>query len=122
MKKILVIEDNTFIRENTAEILELAHYEVITAENGEAGVQMALNEKPDLIICDVLMPLLDGFNVLRFLKENDESSKTPFIFLSAKTEKTDINEGMELGADDYIKKPFSDFELLQAVERQLNEI
>ncbi len=119
MKKILLIEDNDFIRENTAEIMELANYRVFTAENGKTGVETALREKPDLIICDIMMPLLDGYGVLHMLHKNPLTRNTPFIFLTAKAERTDFRKGMELGADDYITKPFSEAELLNAVESRL---
>jgi CRP/FNR family transcriptional regulator, polysaccharide utilization system transcription regulator len=124
MKKILLIEDNFEMRENTSEILELADYEVITAENGKVGVQLAKNETPDLIICDVMMPELDGFGVLRMLSKNPATASIPFIFLTAKSEKSDFRKGMNLGADDYVTKPFDDVELLDAIEMRLkkNEI
>jgi len=107
MKKILVIEDNAHIRENTAEILSLANYSVITAENGKVGVDLANKEKPDLIMCDIMMPELDGYGVLHILSKKPETALIPFIFVSAKTERSDIRKGMELGADDYLVKPFS---------------
>lgn len=119
MKKILLIEDNNHIRENTAEIMELANYRVFTAENGKAGVEIALRENPDLIICDIMMPVLDGYGVLHMLHKNPLTRNTPFIFLTAKTDRTDFRKGMDLGADDYITKPFSDTELLNAVESRL---
>ncbi|HMV89994.1 MAG TPA: response regulator, partial [Cyclobacteriaceae bacterium] len=112
MKKILLIEDNPEIRENTGEILSLAGYEVSTAENGKTGVDLAQKIKPDLIICDIMMPELDGYGVLHILSKNDETSAIPFIFLTAKTEKTDVRKGMTLGADDYLTKPFDDTDLL----------
>jgi CRP-like cAMP-binding protein len=121
MKKILLIEDNTEVRENTSEILTLAHYEVVTASNGKAGVEMAQNEKPDLIICDIMMPELDGYGVLHILSKRPETARIPFIFLTAKTEKTDIRKGMTLGADDYLTKPFDDTDLLNAIETRLNK-
>src|SRR5690349_3642107 len=119
MKKILLIEDNQNIRENTAEILELANYKVFTAENGKAGVELALQEKPDLVICDIMMPVLDGYGVLHLLHKNPEVKYTPFIFLSAKAERSDMRKGMEMGADDYLTKPFEETELLNAVESRL---
>ena len=87
MKKILLIEDNIDVRENTAEILILANYEVITAKNGKEGVELALSAKPDLIICDIKMPTLDGYGVLHMLSKNSETATIPFIFLTAKAEK-----------------------------------
>lgn len=122
MKKILLIEDNDDIRNNTAEILELSNYEVIVAENGKIGVEKAIEHKPDLIICDIMMPVLDGYGVLHALHKNDAIKNTPFIFLTAKTERNDFRKGMELGADDYITKPFSATELLNAIDSRLNKI
>lgn len=124
MKKILLIEDNKDVRENTAEILELAKYKVITAKNGKEGVELAQKEKPDLIICDIMMPVLDGHGTLHLLSKNEETSSIPFIFLTAKAERSDFRKGMEMGADDYLTKPFDDVELLSAIESRLkkNEI
>jgi DNA-binding response OmpR family regulator len=119
MKKILVIEDNAGIRENIAEILELANYKVFTAENGKNGIEIALHEKPDLILCDVMMPQLDGYGVLHLLHKNQAVRNTPFIFMSARAERAEMRKGMELGADDYITKPFEKTELLQAIECRL---
>ena len=121
MKHLLLIEDNEDIRENTAEILELAGYKVRTAVNGKIGVEMALKEVPDLIVCDIMMPVLDGFGVLHLINKNPELTGIPFIFLTAKTERSDFRKGMEMGADDYITKPFTDIELLNAIERRLKK-
>ena len=121
MKKILLIEDNDHIRENTAEILELANYKVTTAANGKIGVVMALEQLPDLIICDIMMPVLDGYGVLHAVQKNDAIKNTPFIFLTAKTERSDFRRGMESGADDYITKPFDGTELLNAVDSRLKK-
>ncbi|MEE6187670.1 Regulator of RpoS [Mycovorax composti] len=121
MKKILVIEDNEEVRENIAEILELSNYEVVTAANGKMGAEMAIKEKPDLIICDVMMPVLDGYGVVYLLHQQPETRHIPFIFLTAKSEKSDFRKGMELGADDYITKPFEGIELLKAVETRLQK-
>ncbi len=121
MKKILLIEDNQDVRENTAEILELAGYKVFTAENGKVGVTAAQINKPDLIICDIMMPVLDGYGVLHLLGKNQETASIPFIFLTAKAERSDLRKGMEMGADDYITKPFDDIELLNAVESRLKK-
>lgn len=121
MKKILLIEDNVEVRENTAEILELANYHVITAENGRRGVEEAKRELPDLIICDIMMPELDGYGVLRLLSKDPQTAGIPFIFLSAKAEKEDLRKGMGLGADDYLTKPFDDMELLDAIEVRLKK-
>lgn len=122
MNRILVIDDNTDIRENTAEILGLAGYEAYTAENGKRGMEMAIKEKPDLIICDIMMPELDGYGVLHLLRKNAETEHIPFIFLTAKAERGDFRKGMEMGADDYITKPFDDLELLKAVEIRLKKV
>lgn len=122
MKKILLIEDNDDIRNNTAEILELSNYEVIRAENGKVGIEKAIAEKPDLIICDIMMPVLDGYFVLQAVHKNESIKNTPFIFLTAKTERADFRKGMELGADDYITKPFTGTELLNAVESRIKKI
>ena len=121
MKKILIIEDNLEVRENTAEIIELSNYEVFTAENGKVGVEVALKEKPDLIICDIMMPVLDGYGVFHLLSKHKDTSLIPFIFLTAKSERTDFRKGMEMGADDYITKPFDGIELLRAIEIRLNK-
>jgi len=120
MKTILLIEDNDAIRENTAEILELTGYTVHTAENGKVGVEKALQTKPDLVICDIMMPVLDGYGVLHIFNKNPNLAGVPFIFLTAKTERTDFRKGMELGADDYLTKPFEESELLSAIEGRLN--
>src|SRR5688572_3845414 len=120
-KTILVIDDNTDIRENTAEILELAGYKTLTAENGKKGVEAATKGKPDLIVCDIMMPELDGYGVLHLLRKNPGTENIPFIFLTAKTERSDFRKGMEMGADDYITKPFEDIELLNAVEIRLKK-
>lgn len=121
MKNILIIEDNFEVRENTAEILELAGYKVFTAENGKLGVEVAVDEKPDLIVCDIMMPVLDGYGVLHLLSKNPETATIPFIFLTAKAEKSDYQKGMEMGADGYIAKPFDDTELLNAIETRLKK-
>jgi len=120
-KKILLIEDNKEMRENTTEILQLAHYDVITAKNGKEGVELAEKEHPHLIICDIMMPNLDGYGVLHLLSKNEATASIPFIFLTAKAERTDFRKGMEMGADDYITKPFDDIELLNAIESRLKK-
>src|SRR4051812_35047612 len=102
MKKILIIEENEGIRENTAEILRLSNYEVLTATNGKEGVEMAMAQHPDLIVCDIMMPVLDGYGVLYLLSKQEETATMPFIFLSAKAERADLRKGMEMGADDYL--------------------
>ena len=121
MKQLLLIEDNDEIRENTGEILELAGYKVRSAANGKLGVELALEQRPDLIICDIMMPVLDGYGVLHLINRNPLLHGIPFIFLTAKSERGDFRKGMELGADDYISKPFNDTELLNAVESRLKK-
>ncbi|MBN9350084.1 MAG: response regulator [Chitinophagaceae bacterium] len=122
MKKILLIEDNKDIRENLAEILELSNYEVFVAENGKTGIEKAINHLPDLIICDIMMPELDGYGVLHAVHRNKDLRKVPFIFLTAKTDRNDFRKGMEMGADDYITKPFSGTEILNAIDSRLKKI
>lgn len=121
MQKILLIEDNTEIRENMTEILELAGYEVVAAADGKEGVALAQQHKPDLIICDIMMPVLDGYGVLHMLQRNNALQNIPFIFLTAKSERSEIRKGMEMGADDYITKPFEGAELLSAIESRLRK-
>lgn len=119
MKTILLIEDDADMRENIAEILELADYRVLRAENGKKGVEAAKKDPPDLVLCDIMMPELDGYGVLMMLSKTPATSEIPFIFLSAKAERSDVRRGMELGADDYLTKPFEESELLNAVEGRL---
>ena len=121
MTKILLVEDNDDIRENTSEILEMANYHVATAVNGKVGYELAVKEQPDLIICDIMMPVLDGYGLLHLINKNENLKSTPFIFLTAKTERSDFRKGMEMGADDYITKPFTDIELLNAIESRLQK-
>jgi CRP/FNR family transcriptional regulator, polysaccharide utilization system transcription regulator len=121
MKKILIIEDNEDLRDNLAEILELAGYEPHKAENGKQGVEIAEQVQPDLIICDVMMPVLDGYGTLNILNKKPRTADIPFIFLTAKAEKTDFRYGMNLGADDYISKPFESNELLSIIELRLKK-
>ena len=117
---ILVIEDELNIRESLAELLELKDYEVITAENGQEGIIKAIKHTPDLILCDVMMPVFDGYQVLSLVRKNKNLANTPFLFLTAKTSKEEIREGMSLGADDYLTKPFTSKELFNAVEVRLS--
>ena len=121
MKKILVIEDNEDIRDNVAELLTLSGYEILEAENGKVGAQMALDNLPDLVLCDIMMPELDGYGVLHILSKHDETLHIPFIFLTAKADKVDVRKGMTLGADDYITKPFDETDLLTAIENRLKK-
>ena len=122
MKKILLIEDNISVRENTTEILELANYEVLAAENGKIGVELATNNTPDLIICDIMMPGVDGYGVLHVLHKDADTQNIPFIFLTSKSERSDFRIAMEMGADDYITKPFAGNELLNAIESRFRKI
>ncbi len=122
MEKILLIEDNEALRENTAEILALANYEITTAENGKIGVEKAIANPPDLIICDIMMPVLDGYGVYQIISKHNDLAHIPFIFLSAKSERTDLRKGMEMGADDYITKPFTDSELINAIRARLEKV
>lgn len=119
--KILLIEDNPDIRENTQELLELSDYEVEVAENGKEGVKKAKDLLPDLIVCDIMMPELDGYGVLNILNKNPQTASIPFIFLTAKAEKDDFRKGMTLGADDYLTKPFDETDLLNAIENRLRK-
>lgn len=121
MTKVLAIEDETAIRENLVELLEMEDFEVLSAENGEQGVEIALKHKPDLILCDVMMPQLDGYGVLERLRQNSATATIPFIFLTALSDKTATRKGMELGADDYLSKPFSHKDLLNAIASRLRK-
>ncbi len=121
MTTILAIEDETKICENIQEILELEGFNVLTAENGSIGVQLAQKYLPDLIICDVIMPKLDGYEVLVTLRQDSNTIKIPFIFLSAKATKDDFRKGMSLGADDYLTKPFTPGELRLAIFTRLEK-
>jgi CRP-like cAMP-binding protein/CheY-like chemotaxis protein len=118
---ILLIEDNNEIRENTAELLVLANYTVLTAGNGKVGIELAQKKLPDVIVCDIMMPELDGYGVLHILSRSPQTANIPFIFLTAKSETTDIRKGMNLGADDYLTKPFDETELLNAIESRLKK-
>jgi len=117
--KILLIEEDAILRKNTAEILGLANYDVITAENGKLGIERAIKLKPDLVVSDIPMSGMDGYGVLQIMRKNRDLRNTPFIFMSAKTEHSEIRKGMDLGASDYITIPFDKSELLSAVEARL---
>ncbi|AMW30457.1 MULTISPECIES: hybrid sensor histidine kinase/response regulator [Arthrospira] len=121
MAKVLVIEDEETIRENLVELLEIEDFDVISAENGKLGVQQAHKHLPDLILCDVMMPELDGYGVLKELRSHMETATIPFIFLTAKADRDDLREGMNLGADDYLTKPCSMEELLTAIAIRLEK-
>lgn len=118
---IMVVDDHPGIRENVAEILSLAGYQALEAENGKQAIEIARDKQPDLIVCDIMMPELDGYGVLHMLRKYPETEHIPFIFLTAKTDRSDFRKGMEMGADDYITKPFEDVELLTAVETRLKK-
>ena len=118
---ILLIEDNAEMADNIASILELAHYNVLSAPNGKIGVALAQQHHPDLILCDVMMPELDGYGVLHIVSKNPDTSDIPFIFLTARADKSDFREAMNLGADDYVTKPFNDIDLLKVIEIRLKK-
>jgi two-component system, sensor histidine kinase and response regulator len=120
MVRILVIEDEDNIRENIVEILDLNDYDVDRAENGLAGIELAHERVPDLILCDIMMPGMDGYEVLEHIRRKPDTALTPFIFLTAKSDRTSMRYGMELGADDYIPKPFTNEELLTAVQARIS--
>ena len=119
MKKILVIEDEPEMRRNLMAILRLERFQPLAAEDGQVGVELARREKPDLVLCDVMMPKLDGYGVITALRASPETASIPFIFLTAKGEKPEIRAGMNLGADDYLTKPVGKADLLAAVRSRL---
>lgn len=119
MKKILVIEDEPEMRRNITTLLRFQSYEPVAAENGRLGVEAARREKPDLILCDVMMPEMDGYGVLKALQTDISLARIPFIFLTAKGEKDDLRSGMDLGADDYLTKPVANADLVRAIEARL---
>jgi CRP-like cAMP-binding protein/CheY-like chemotaxis protein len=119
--KILLIDDDKLIRENTAEILTFANYHVVTASDGKEGLKTARIEKPDIIVCDIMMPKLDGYGVYHIISHDTELQNTPFIFMSSKGSRDDIRKGMGLGVDDYITKPFEEYELLKSIETRISK-
>jgi DNA-binding response OmpR family regulator len=119
MKKVLVIEDEPEMRRNLTTVLRLEKFHSLPAENGRVGVELAKLEKPDLILCDVMMPEMDGYGVIAALRADTETAAIPFIFLTAKGEKPDIRAGMNLGADDYLTKPVAKLDLLDAIRSRL---
>jgi CheY-like chemotaxis protein len=121
MNTVLVIEDNQEMVENIEAILRLGKYNVLTAANGRVGVEVAQHHHPDLVLCDIMMPELDGYGVLHLLSKDPDTANIPFIFLTAKADKTDFRAGMNLGADDYVTKPFDGFDLLKVVEMRLKK-
>ncbi len=121
MKKILVIEDEQAVRESIVEILTNEDFYALSAENGQVGVQMATEFQPNLILCDVMMPKLDGYDVLTQVRQNAKTATIPFVFLTAKVDKNDFRQGMDLGADDYLTKPFTHNDLLQAIAARIGK-
>mgnify|MGYP000967414422 CR=1 FL=1 len=121
MNKILVVEDSTSIREEICDILRFEDFGVISAENGEIGLEKAKTEMPNLIISDIAMPKLNGYQLLGELQKSPQTESIPFIFLSAKAEITDVREGMNLGADDYLVKPFNSEELIKVIKSKFNK-
>lgn len=119
MKRILIIEDEPEMRRNITALLRYCDYEPIAAENGRLGIEAARREKPDLVLCDVMMPELDGHGVLQALQRDASLARIPFIFLTAKGEKDDLRSGMNLGADDYLTKPVANTDLVEAIEARL---
>lgn len=118
-KKILIIEDQPTMRRNVALMLQLEGYDTCTAENGRAGIEVAREQRPDLILCDVTMPELDGYAVVQTLRDDDAFANTPFIFLTAKSDRHDVRIGMNFGADDYLTKPVVRDDLLATVQARL---
>ncbi len=121
MTKILVIEDEVFIRENLIELLEIEGFQAIGAENGHQGVQLAKEHQPDLILCDVMMPELDGYGALAALREDPASATIPFMFLTASADRSNLQKIREMGMNDYILKPFNVDKFLAAIAVRLNE-
>lgn len=121
MKTILIIEDNIEIRENTTEILELGGYNVITAVDGRDGISVASEFRPDVILCDIMMPYVDGYDVLKDLKKNSSTAGIPFIYVTASAEKSEEKRAREMGADGYVRKPFDVQELMDAIEKSLTK-
>jgi DNA-binding NarL/FixJ family response regulator len=119
MKRILVIEDEPEMRRNLVTVLQMEGYEPVAAENGRRGLELAKAKAPDLILCDVMMPELDGYGVLQALRSDAHAASVPFLFLTAKGEKEDLRNGMNLGADDYLTKPVAKADLLKAIEARL---
>lgn len=119
--KILIIEDEDTILQNVIDLLQAERFEAIGAEEGQLGIQLALNYQPDLILCDIMMPDIDGYTVLTELQKQPRLAHIPFIFMTAKVEREDLRLGMELGADDYITKPFTPVELLSAIRARMKK-
>jgi len=117
MKTVLVIEDNLEIRENMSEILELEGFRVIAATDGRNGLQMATEDLPHIILCDILMPSLDGYAVLTAIKKNPVTHDIPFIYVTASAEKSEVKLAMDMGADGYVRKPFDISDLMEAINK-----
>lgn len=122
MKKVLLIEDDDQLRENITELLEIYNYRVYAAEEGKKGVDLAHEVHPDVIVCDIMMPGMDGYQVLDRLSHENDTRKIPFIYMSAKSDRSDVRKGMDLGADDYIPKPFEETELISAIENRIARV
>jgi len=120
MKQILVIEDNLDIRENISEILKLGGYNVITAVNGRDGVELARQKMPHVILCDIMMPELNGYEVFEELKKDSTTASIAFVFVTASAEKSEVNKALDMGVNEYVRKPFEEQELFEAIERCLN--
>jgi CheY-like chemotaxis protein len=117
--KILLVEDNELIRENTIEFLELYNYTVLSANNGVEGLSMAMQQNPDLILCDIRMQVMDGFHLLEHVRTSPTLNSARFVFFTASCEKKDIEKGLQMGADDYLVKPFTGEDLLEKMKRNL---
>ena len=116
-QKILLVEDDDPLRENTTELLELNNYKVYAARDGREGIEQALNKRPDVILCDIMMPEMDGFSFLKFIRSNPVLSHTYFIFFSANAQKNEIQQGLDYGANDYLVKPFTESEILACLKK-----
>lgn len=121
MKKILVIEDEPSVRNNLLRLLNAEGFQTLSAEDGNEGIQLAQSQAPDLILCDIMMPEMTGFDVLQVLRSDAQTNTIPFIFLTAKADRSDLRQGMLLGADDYLTKPFTRLELLAAIATRLSK-
>src|ERR1035437_8339345 len=122
MKTILLVEDNNWVREDMTEVLLSANYNVITAQNGKEGIEMTKKHGPDLIVSDIMMPVVDGFGMLHMLRRDPNTEALPVIFLTSKTERNDIRNAMGSGADDFITKPFNNEELIKAIENRFRKL
>jgi len=121
MRTILIIEDDKFLLENMTQMLDMEGFRTLLCSNGKEGLTLAKKEKPDLILCDIMMPKMDGYQVLKILSRQAETMDIPFIFITAKATRYDLRHGMELGADDYITKPFTQKELIKAINARVEK-